>query len=145
MRPGRLNPGKRKHRSFTHHHSYGFNEAGAIKPRKVANYMASKKISKASMRPGRLNPGKRTRTRTHKSGSTSFNEAGAIKPRKGLDPIDTDSAIPRFNEAGAIKPRKVANYMASKKISKASMRPGRLNPGKLPVSELVHCAVLGLQ
>ena len=60
-----------------------------------------------------------------------FNEAGAIKPRKVRSLIrEGDVVWDGFNEAGAIKPRKeLAAHIVDAK-SRASMRPGRLNPGK---------------
>jgi len=83
MRPGQSSPGKPCFHIRTKRKISGFNEAGAIKPRKTL--------------AGRLGG----------MAFYSFNEAGAIKPRKTdvqekKPNIDIDS----FNEAGAIKPRK---------------------------------------
>ena len=83
MRPGRLNPGKPKQCVGSDVRSARFNEAGAIKPRKVF--------------PSHL----------HLDHDPCFNEAGAIKPRKGLLLSSTHYRWEGFNEAGAIKPRKV--------------------------------------
>ena len=83
------------------------------------------------MRPGRLNPGKHTLPPTRPIRGHSFNEAGAIKPRKGRKLKPAPTTARRFNEAGAIKPRKEPTaLLISDAQDAASMRPGRLNPGK---------------
>ena len=61
----------------------GFNEAGAIEPRK-------RRANAGAAPPG-----------------CSFNEAGAIEPRKRSQPPPAGSGGMSFNEAGAIEPRKL--------------------------------------
>ena len=61
----------------------GFNEAGAMMPRK----------SRRRRRPGA----------TSRAG---FNEAGAMMPRKSAPADDPEIGSGRFNEAGAMMPRK---------------------------------------
>ena len=83
------------------------------------------------MRPGRLNPGKVAEVIEIVLHVPRFNEAGAIKPRKDHQSSATGLGGEGFNEAGAIKPRKdQAADDWLKTIEPASMRPGRLNPGK---------------
>ena len=107
MRPGRLNPGKIARVSGHAGPPERFNEAGAIKPRKVVGFgVGHIGAGVASMRPGRLNPGKLPRVSTGSPARSCFNEAGAIKPRKVLRPPPLKLYLTGFNEAGAIKPRK---------------------------------------
>ena len=62
-----------------------FNEAGAVKPRKLIS------------------------NRTPNIRINSFNEAGAVKPRKPAEAVhEIETIIECFNEAGAVKPRKLA-------------------------------------
>ena len=82
----------------------GFNEAGAMKPRKSARARV-----KWSM------------------GGRSFNEAGAMKPRKStIRYVRNNKCLIRFNEAGAMKPRKSWDGNGfNLGPNDASMRPGR--------------------
>ena len=88
MRPGQLCPGRDDQRLVARQIAPGFNEAGAVMPRK-----------------GRL-----------RSGSTptwnGFNEAGAVMPRKGGKPASKPYGRAGFNEAGAVMPRKAPEFMA---------------------------------
>ena len=60
-----------------------------------------------------------------------FNEAGAIRPRKAIPLIESGVTMMRsFNEAGAIRPRKERQGRRSGESVHASMRPGRLGPGR---------------
>ena len=107
MRPGRLGPGRPRSTSTTCGAATCFNEAGAIRPRKVASGLSLHLMS------------------------AGFNEAGAIRPRKAGDASGWGFVDRlRFNEAGAIRPRKDFMNRHGGDGWIASMRPGRLGPGR---------------
>ena len=92
----------------------GFNEAGAVMPRKGADLRNfERRRVLASMRPGLLCPGKRAAANARRGYCFGFNEAGAVMPRKGR----------RNRNRGADR--------------RASMRPGLLCPGK-PATDLTY-------
>ena len=83
------------------------------------------------MRPGLLCPGKLDSRSPLDRVCSRFNEAGAVMPRKaGSCGLDSRGSNRGFNEAGAVMPRKGALVEILRKITKASMRPGLLCPGK---------------
>ena len=92
----------------------------------------------ASMRPGRVCPGKAGSVCavTVADVTSRFNEAGASVPRKRV-PVDRRDRSGRpgcFNEAGASDaPEKLRNRATESPMAdvpEASMRPGRVCPGK---------------
>ena len=80
MRPGLLCPG-RSARPVNRHQGHGFNEAGAVMPRKRDARIPRAYLWRASMRPGLLCPGRGQR-RPQALAPAGFNEAGAVMPRK---------------------------------------------------------------
>ena len=108
MRPGRRGPGNRTATRNSSSAGSRFNEAGAARPRKLADisevYIS---VNWASMRPGRRGPGNDGRPNRHRRGGTGFNEAGAARPRKPAQSARSSRrSHPCFNEAGAARPRK---------------------------------------
>ena len=112
MRPGRLGPGRAPGALLTAWICSRFNEAGAIRPRKAG------------------------RIRNRWPGSHRFNEAGAIRPRKAHARQLLQRDMPSFNEAGAIRPRKDGRPEQLPIAFIASMRPGRLGPGRILIIAL---------
>ena len=134
MRPGLLCPGKRRWGGSASRICHGFNEAGAVMPRKApmpkppdcivrsfneagavmprkAAYLFRREdaLALASMRPGLLCPGKDGHLADHAIDGSGFNEAGAVMPRKvGVGAGAHRQLFHRFNEAGAVMPRKGA-------------------------------------
>ena len=108
MRPGQLCPGNGGGHGKNGEGLQGFNEAGAIMPRKPP-FSTSREDCQG----------------------TGFNEAGAIMPRKPFPKIRHPWIIRiSFNEAGAIMPRKPARLCRVLPCRLlASMRPGQLCPG----------------
>ena len=82
MRPGLLCPGREGAAAAGAAAMSGFNEAGAVMPRKVASKLGRTLKSVASMRPGLLCPGRQCRRRAWPAARGGFNEAGAVMPRK---------------------------------------------------------------
>ena len=82
MRPGLLCPGRNNILGALEDNIQGFNEAGAVMPRKARSLCIG---------------GGRGRR---------FNEAGAVMPRKGPLRSAGVSRSAGFNEAGAVMPRK---------------------------------------
>ena len=108
----------------------GFNEAGAVMPRKCAAYVwAARKAQQASMRPGLLCPGRMIRAAWHIC-HRRFNEAGAVMPRKRRHFLQRRPGSRGFNEAGAVMPRKLLDRPPLGAARGASMRPGLLCPGR---------------
>ena len=62
----------------------GFNEAGAVMPRKPGQTLIWCQYRAASMRPGLLCPGSQLAPRAQHRHIAGFNEAGAVMPRKLL-------------------------------------------------------------
>ena len=102
-----------------------FNEAGARTPRKSRPHRSRsrdgrlRRVASASMRPGRVRPGRAARPMPRGLGRPAwqgcFNEAGARTPRKS-----------RYLAVGG--------YVAAR-ATVASMRPGRVRPGRDPCSQ----------
>ena len=87
----------------------GFNEAGAVMPRKGGAFYALW-VSRGS-----------------------FNEAGAVMPRKGAIARAGPQVVGGFNEAGAVMPRKPGTRRKGHEQDEASMRPGLLCPGRTSI------------
>ena len=129
MRPGRVCPGKPHGTGgpFYPRRSACFNEAGASVPRKSPPELR---------RRGR--PGARR----------SFNEAGASVPRKSRSAVLANPVCAHrrcFNEAGASVPRKRPADQRPTEVRRAclaSMRPGRVCPGKA-VRTARKCSLAG--
>ena len=130
----------------------GFNEAGAVMPRKDAACAYQPRLDGASMRPGLLCPGKARETdRLGISAKVASMRPGLLCPGKPAgepgdwQPVSAsmrpgllcpgkqfvvktgDDRLLSFNEAGAVMPRKVASSsFENRGICPASMRPGLL-------------------
>ena len=110
----------------------GFNEAGAVMPRKVASSSRSVGLSaSASMRPGLLCPGREdARAVVVRAGAASM-RPGLLCPGRHHRPGAPQSAGAGFNEAGAVMPRKARRaWRTGTGQGRASMRPGLLCPGR---------------
>ena len=107
---------------------------GRIRPGKPDVGIRTSRLRSASMRPGRIRPGKRLARPVRPRGPCPrFNEAGANPPRKAARPSFAGSHRGAcFNEAGANPPRKDRSQsMGRRPRPRASMRPGRIRPGKV--------------
>ena len=143
MRPGRVRPG----RDHPEPGAAGSRHPASMRPGRVRPGRGHRPGNTprvgtvASMRPGRVRPGRVPFCPSPSSrGGNRFNEAGARTPRKSRI---IHSAIyarlhPRFNEAGARTPRKralIGGLVGRRAGIPASMRPGRVRPGRVEITQ----------
>ena len=106
MRPGRLGPGRQTCWNWKGTVCLSFNEAGAIRPRKVRGPHGASHTRLASMRPGRLGPGRRRAV-----DDATFSHLASMRP-------------------GRLGPGRLGLHQVLTIHGLASMRPGRLGPGR---------------